>query len=242
MYVIFLLLLLGYYGVNFILNQQGIRKLKNVEISEKIRVKFYWEWILQRLIPVLAVFGICVFANITIYDIGLRELGFYYNTWFTIVTFVISGLILISILNQKYRHRLRDETTPNIKNEFEENISYSTLLNLIIPRSIKEKHLFFYVTLKESFSGELVLRGFLYYILQGIFPQISIITILIISSVVFGFLISYGGFVDILENTFYNVLFGCLFLVTNSIFPGIMFHFFIMYFGYPSFPVNEQNS
>jgi membrane protease YdiL (CAAX protease family) len=242
MYILFLLLILGYYTVTSILGIIEINRIKEAIISENVRVKLYLKGIIEGWIPAFAVLAICLLLNINLHDIGLRKLSFGFNIWFNTTTFVVSGILLALLINQIISYiasaRYREKIKAHLTKKSQDNHYGAVMNNIMVPRSKKEKHLFLYVSLTAGICEEVILRGFLYYILQMIFPNLTIIAILIISSIVFGALHSYQGINGVIKTTIIGALFGCIYLVSDSVIPGIIIHF-IMDFA-AAFSLSEE--
>ena len=231
MYIVFLFIILCYYAVLSFLAARKINKLKGKVISENIRIKLYSQSIIEGWIPALFVLLICLFSSIGFNDVGLGQLSFNYNIWFNLIIFVIVGVLLALLLYQIILYLVSEEYRKETKEEFakeaEESHYDAVMNNILIPRTKKEKQLFFGVSLTAGICEELVFRGFLFFIFQSIFPNLSIIVILIIASVIFGIFHSYQGFSGVIKTTLIGVLFGCLYVVTGSIIPGIILHFIV---------------
>jgi len=229
MYIIFLLLILGYFTVLSFFEARDIKKLKEMVITEKIRTKNYREGIILGWIPALVVLLICLFSSISFNDIGLRQLGLNYNIWFNVITLIISGgylaLMLYQMISYMASVKYREKAKEQLENASQKNNYNAIMNNIALPRSKKEKRLFFGLSLTAGISEEIVFRGFMFFILKAIFPDLSLIIVVIIISIIFGILHIYQGFSGIIKTALFGAFFGCLYLVTNSIFPGIILHF-----------------
>jgi membrane protease YdiL (CAAX protease family) len=231
MYIFFLLLLVAYLAVTSVLEARETKKLLKNPVTESIRHKCYTYLIVSGWVAVVAVAIMCFFANITPADIGLRLLDMNYNIWFNTITFVLCGglfavtlyQVICYLASKKYREAVRAKLADDgSKSHYDVVIG-----ELMIPRSKREKGLFFWMSATAGIGEEIVWRGFLFFLLQAIFPGVSIIIIILIASVIFGAGHSYQGLSGVIKTTAAGALLGCLFLVSGSLIPGILFHFFV---------------
>jgi membrane protease YdiL (CAAX protease family) len=203
MYVFYITILLVYYIIISAIGVRYVNKMKNITITERERIKNYKETIIEGWIPVLAVLIICIFSNISLKDIGLNIISFQYNIWFTVITLVISGMFLLLVLYQIISYlassKYREQAKTKFINDTAKNHYIALMSNLVIPRSKREKYFFFWLSLTAGIGEELVFRGFFYYILHTIFPDISSIMILVIVSVSFGLFHIYHGFSGVIK-------------------------------------------
>ena len=231
MYIPYLFLFIIYYIFFSVLGVKKTRMLKYSYISESTRIKYYTKAIIETLMPALMVFVICLFSDMGLADLGLRKMEFSYNVWFNAVTVSLSFLFSASLLfrmiacmfSEKHRYwAKRRYTTGFLFSHYEDIMN-----NLIIPHSKKQIFIYFLFSITGGICNEIVLRGFFYFILQSIFPNISMILILFLSSFAFGFLQSNLGFVGVIKTMFNSALLGFLYFVTGSVFPGMILHFLI---------------
>jgi membrane protease YdiL (CAAX protease family) len=229
MNIIFLLLILVYYAVGAILFVRKLYRFDDIVITEKIRTNLYKYTIIEGWIPALCIFVICTFSNIGINDIGLRLFYFKYNIWFNVIVLTIIGgysvLLIYQMISYMVSKKFREKAKEQLENGSQKSRQAAIVNSLFFPRTKMEKRLWFFVSLTAGFCEELVFRGFLFFILLTIFPNLSIIIVLIVGSVIFGHIHSYQGFSGIIKTTISGALFGCLYLATGSLIPGMIFHF-----------------
>jgi membrane protease YdiL (CAAX protease family) len=231
MNIFYIALIIVFYIINAVLEMRYIHKMKDTAITEMEKIKNYKESIIQSWIPVFAVIIICIFSTISFNDVGLRPISFQYNIWFTVITIVVSGsffvILLYQIISYLTSAKYREKVKTNLHNSAAKSHYDAVMNNIAIPRSRKEKQLFFWLALTAGFGEELVFRGFLYHNLHAIFTDISLIIIMLIGSITFGLLHIYQSFSGVIKTTILGALLGCLYLVTGSLIPGILLHFFI---------------
>lgn len=100
---------------------------------------------------------------------------------------------------------------------------YDQIVDSLIPRTSKEKQWFALTALAAGICEETVFRGFLFYLLIKVFPLSSISSVILVG-LLFGTAYFYQGIKGIFKTALLGILFGFLFLVTNSLFPCILLH------------------
>ena len=99
------------------------------------------------------------------------------------------------------------------------------MYNIVLPHTFKEKKYFFGICLTAGICEEIIFRGLLLYILQGLFPNLSIIIILVIAFMLFGIGHLYQGIGGIVKTALVGGILCCLYLVTNSLIICMVIHF-----------------
>jgi len=223
MYIFFLIAVIAYYAIISIRAVRETKRMLNVPVTEKTKVDGYIKSMILNWSGVLAVLVMCLLADISFEDVGFRQISFEYNIWFSAITLIICGLffafLLYQIICYFVSEKYREETKEKCANSLGDSL----------PRSKKEKTAWFGLSLSDGICEEIVLRGFLYFLLQAIFPNISIILVVVIASALFGIWHMDQGLQGSIRTAIYGALFGCLFLVTGSLIPGILLHFFCNY-------------
>ena len=113
MYIIFLIVLLIPFIVLIVQTVLG-KKTENTVVSEKTQCKGFIQSIAFLWSVTFGIFIMCLIGNISLEDIGFRQISFKYNVWFTTVTLALSGLALAyflfqlvaSLVSSKYREKL----------------------------------------------------------------------------------------------------------------------------------------
>ncbi|MCL2404380.1 MAG: CPBP family intramembrane metalloprotease [Defluviitaleaceae bacterium] len=159
----------------------------------------------------LALLIISLLLGISIYDIGFRSISLHQNTWVTTIALVLGGLytiiILISMLVLKYN---KDEPEVSL---------YS--------QTKKGRLTMLYTAATAGVCEEIIYRGFLFFLIQSIFSNIPTLLVLIVSSVIFGCVHVYQGASGIARTTVIGLIFGLLFLATDSLILPMFLHFLI---------------
>ena len=238
MHVFLLLLFLVYVLVMAIWGYLNAKKLIGKKFTENEKIKNYREDLIVGWIPVFVLIPICLFFKINLQDIGFRLINFNYNIWFTVITLVISICvfahfiiqIIAYLVSEKHREKIKTELLKP-ENEF--------MHNVMLPRNIKEKKYWFGISLTAGICEETIFRGLLLFLLQALFPNLSIVFIIIIASVIFGVEHLYQGITGIIKTTIGGIVFCCLYVVTNSLIIGIIGHFLMDFSS--AFLLREEN-
>ena len=224
MYIFLSVLFLAYVLFMAIWGYFDIKKYKDKTITENEKLKNYRDGIIIGWIPVFVLIPICIFFNIKPNDIGFRLIGFHYNFWFTSITIVICAGFLAFLLYQMISYLVSEKYREKIKVEIQKPEN-KFMYNVILPHTYKEKKYFFGICLTAGIVEEIVFRGFVLYILQGLFPDLSIVIILIIAFILFGIGHLYQGIGGILKTALVGGIICCLYLVTNSLIFCMVIHF-----------------
>ena len=229
MYILLFSLFLVYVFVMAIWGFLDIKKIKNKIPAEINKVKNYKEGIIIGWIPVMVFIPICLYLNISLNDLGFRLIKFNYNIWFTLITLVIFGSFLVITLFQMISYLISEKKRDEIRNQLlkpdQKNHYNDIMADIAIPRTFKEKKYFFGVALTAGICEEIIFRGLLLLILQALFPNLSILFIIIIACVIFGIGHLYQGVTGIIKTTIGGAVFCCLYIVTNSLIIGIIGHY-----------------
>jgi membrane protease YdiL (CAAX protease family) len=202
---------------------QRVIKLSKVPISERLCTKLkcgtYYQILGGLWGATLVVLIVCFIAGISFEDIGFRSISFNYGFWFTTVTLVLSGLLLAYGLRQMISSLVSAKFREAVEKQMEDSAA-----NAILPRSKKEKRIFVFLSFSAGVCEEIIYRGFLFFALYAMFPDISIFLVVLISGILFGISHLYQGLAAIISGVI-GALLMCLFLVTDSLILVILLHF-----------------
>jgi len=217
--IIFILLLILLTIVSPISGYQSVAKLKKNN-SEAKKIKFYrdsiiWLWILVFLVLLI----------IPLSDTGLHNIGFKWidlethslNQWIVYPTigfflFYLSYNIYLIIVFKSNRAR-RAKASKDIPKDF----------RIFFPITKKEKRVWSFVAISAGITEEIIYRGYLFYALGMIFPGLSLIYILLITTIIFGTGHIYLG-KEAIKSTLLGLIFGIFYIVFDSVFPIIIIH------------------
>ena len=221
MYLIILILLIGIGLINpSIALVKKIRKVSTSPSTEQSKIKGYifnfaWGFGLVLLFSML-----CLFADITFTDIGFREITQYQNIWFSTIILIIHVLFTIFTVYYIFTYLFN----PSLRKKENEDCE-SVWERTTFPHSKKERIYWLFTSLATSICDEFVFRGVLFFLLQAIFPNIPILVLLAVTSILFGIRHTNQGIKGVAANVYGGALLGSLFLVTGSLIPGMVMRF-----------------
>lgn len=227
MNIILCILLMLFYTYSVVIDIRDMKKYENTIITETARTKFYQECILYGWIPVFIIFVFVALTPLSLYDIGMRRITMSNINWLNIMIFGVFFIITITLLYQtvmylmseEYRRQLEEQ----VKNSQQKH--YERTIDLLIPRSIKEKKYFFLTSLTAGIGEEIVWRGTILFLLEDIFPAMHMVGVVLIASALFGLCHCYQGMRGVIKTGIGGIFFMLLYLVTDSLFFGIVLHF-----------------
>ena len=236
MYIVFLSLLFVLIAIFLLVAALSEKKYKNVVITEKIKCRGYYQSITLLWSFVLVVFIMCFIGSISLADIGLRGVSFNYNIWFTAITLILSGLLIIFFSYQT----ILLLTSAKAKEDAKKQIATNEGAGQSLPRTKKEKWLFSLLSLSAGICEEIIFRGFLVFILQAIFPDFSIFLVVLITSAVFGIFHLYQGLQGVIKTGIFGAFLMCLVLVTDSLIIAMLLHFLLDFSS--TFLISEEHA
>jgi hypothetical protein len=92
-----------------------------------------------------------------------------------------------------------------------------------LPITPKEKRAWTLVSISAGITEEILYRGYLFYALAIVFPNLSLIYILFITTVIFGIGHLYLG-KEVIKSTILGLIFGIFYIVFDSVIPVIIVH------------------
>jgi len=209
-----------------IIGYRNSKILIGKKYTKNEKIKNYREDLIVGWIPVFVLIPICLFFKINLQDVGFRIINFNYNIWFTVITLVISVGVFAHFIIQIIAYSVSEKHREKIKTELlkpENEFMY----NVMLPHNIKEKKYWFCISLTAGICEEIIFRGLFLFILQGLFPNLSIVFIIIIAIILFGLGHLYQGIGGVIKTALVGAIFTCLYLVTDSLFLVIFLHFII---------------
>lgn len=126
----------------------------------------------------------------------------------------IGALILFVFFSKKVRSKVSSVLA-------DESIQF------LIPKTLGERLLFFLVAITAGFCEEIIFRGVMVYYLSNLSFDLSMVTIGIISSVLFGIIHLYQGWKGVLQTTYLGGIFFFLFVATGNLWIPIVLHFIV---------------
>lgn len=219
--VIFFILIVSLsiiYPITGYIQQKKLKK--SISDGGYNKIKWYRETIIWSWIPVLLIILLIPLSNMTLKSIGVKWINIgtpSLNNW---IVYSLIGLYLLyllyniySIIVLKYSKKSRTITATKIPEDF----------RIFLPITKREKSTWDFVAISAGITEEIIYRGYLFYALGIIFPNISLILILLISSIIFGIGHIYQG-KEAIKPTIIGFVFGVFYIVFNSIIPIIIIH------------------
>lgn len=102
---------------------------------------------------------------------------------------------------------------------------YDRVVNGLIPRTRREKGYFSATALAAGVCEEIVFRGFLLYLLRRIFLEASLFLLAALAGLGFGAAHFYQGVKGVIKTVLLGILFGFLYISTDSLFVCMAVHF-----------------
>ena len=232
MSIVLLVILIAFQTVVSVTDARDIKRQIVTDITEQMRLKFYKETIIWGWIPVGIIFLFVTFSSMSWQDIGFRSIALSDYKWLNIAVLIIAGLMAVTLICQIamffFSKKYRKETAEMIADKINSGNHYDKVtLGLVIPHTLKEKVWYFFVSLTAGIYEEINLRGCIMFLLSDIFPDMHIAVIGIIAALLFGFFHCYQGLSGVVKTSIAGMLFVALYLVTDSIVPGIILHFLV---------------
>ncbi|MGY2613863.1 CPBP family intramembrane glutamic endopeptidase [Bacillus pretiosus] len=97
----------------------------------------------------------------------------------------------------------------------------------MLPNNYREIILWIFICITAGVTEELLFRSFMMNYLSQLFPALSIIGVLVISSIIFGLAHFYQGWKGIVGTTILGFMLGRVYVATGSIYPSIIIHMLI---------------
>jgi len=226
MYIIFLAVLAIYNVLLPLFFAWKNRNTLPVPATEEARIKGYIEIIILGWGSALVVLLLCLFAGISFYDIGLREISLAPNIWVTVITFILCGIYMLAYIGETIAYLVN----PKYREEQKETLAKrhpNGSVNKLLPRSKTERKYWVFVSLTAGICEEIIFRGFLFYFLQAVFPNMPILFVVVVSSTVFGIAHAYQGIRGMRNTALVGALHGVLFLATGSLILPMFMHFIV---------------
>jgi membrane protease YdiL (CAAX protease family) len=219
--VIFIIMMISLsivYPISGYIQQKKLKK--RISDGGYNKIKWYRDTIIWSWIPVLLILLLIPLSNMTLGNIGIKWINIgtlLLNNW---IKYSLVGLYFIyfsynvySIIVLKYSKKSRSIAAASIPDNF----------RIFFPITKREKRTWDFVAISAGITEEIIYRGYLFYALGIIFPNISLILILLISTIAFGIGHIYQG-KEAIRPTLIGFIFGIFYIVFNSIIPIIIIH------------------
>lgn len=184
------------------------------------KIEWYKESMLMSWAPTLVIVITTLLCGFSLKDLGFSRIIIeptHVNIWVTyssiLVFLAYLGYNIYSIVLLRLSKESRQES---IKQLPEDIIAF-------LPVNKMERKAWTLVSITAGISEEIQYRGYLFFAIPLLFPQLSIWLVLLISSILFGIGHIYQG-KSAIRPTLAGLLFGFLYIAFNSIIPIIILH------------------
>lgn len=195
-------------------------EMRRIRTGHLNRVKWYASSILGTLIPSLIFLGALLFWGEPLSAVGLKNVrfnGLNWSHWIAIPLLVVSILYVLyniySLVILAVNPAAREQAAKSIPPGFTQ----------LLPVSLKEKGLWIAVSTNAGITEEFLFRGMFFFLLVTVFPELHPLLIVLISSVLFGLGHIYQG-MESVKTFLLGLFFGTLYLLFDSILPGMLIH------------------
>ncbi len=218
---IFLIILLTIvYPISGYLQYKKLKKNTSKDKNQKL--KEYRDIILWSWVPLLIILLSMPLSGIGLNDLGIKSIDLNnssLNKWIIFPAIGLYGIYLLyniySILVLKFNKKVRIGLAKKMPKDYK----------AFLPITKEEKRTWGFVAISAGITEEIVYRGYLFFSLSVLFPNLSIFIILLISTLIFGIGHIYQGRESI-KPTLIGLFFGFFYIVFNSIIPIILLHIF----------------
>ncbi|MDN4503637.1 CPBP family intramembrane metalloprotease [Alteromonadaceae bacterium BrNp21-10] len=183
-----------------------------------LRIRVYRETMLHIWVPVLVLLLLVTNNVISLGDIGWRWQWNLANQLASVGLVALSAYFLYSIGQVKRNLNLH----PEIRKQF-------TFIQWFMPSSKREfRYVFFGVSVSAGICEELLFRGYLISLLNGVMPTYASV---LLSSLAFGLMHIYQGPLNVLRTASLGGILAGLYLLTDSIVIPIILHVLLDMYG-----------
>ncbi len=198
-----------------------IKKLKkNLELGTANKVKFFKETILWSWLPIFLIALLLLLTEMSLWDIGIKWIDISSSS---LNIGIIYSLIGLSLLYLGYNIYLIILFRTNDKSRKKTAATIQKDSQVFLPKTKQEKKVWRFLALSLGTTEEIVYRGYFFYALTFVFPELSIFYILLIVTIMFGLGHIYQG-KGAIQPTILGLFFGIFYIVFGSILPVIILH------------------
>jgi len=218
-FIILIVILTIFYPIS---GHYEIKKLKKsiADGDNNKKIKFYHETIFWSWIPVILIFLLLLISGISVDSIGIKWIQIDTSSLSTWVIYPTIGFYIFYLLYNIYliiifksNKKSRAKATKSIPDDFK----------WFFPITQREKRVWSLVSISAGITEEIVYRGYFFYALAIFFPNLSLIYILLITTLIFGIGHIYLG-KEVIKSTILGLIFGIFYIVFDSVIPVIIIH------------------
>ncbi len=218
-FIVLLMILTIYLPVS---GRKEIEKVKKgiADGDYSKRLEFYYSTIFWPWLPVLLIFSLIPMSGISLDSLGIRWINIDTSSLSKWIIYPTIGFYVLYLLYNVYSiiiFKTNKESRAKIANSIPEDSRW------VLPVTQKEKRVWTLLSISAGTTEEIIYRGYLFYTLAVVFPGLSILQILFISTLIFGIGHIYLG-KEAIKSTMLGLVFGIFYIVFNSLIPVIIIH------------------
>ena len=218
-FIILLIILTIIYPIS---GSKDVKKLKKsiADGGTNKKVKFYHETIFLSWIPTLLIFLLIPISDVSLADIGLKWIQIDTSSLYKWVVIPVIGLYLFHLFQNIYSI-IVFKTNKEKRSKVAKDIPYE--FRWFLPITKKEKRAWSYVSISAGITEEIIYRGYFFFALEIIFPVLNLISILFITTLIFGIGHIYLG-KEVIKPALLGLVFGIYYIAFASVIPIIIIH------------------
>jgi len=197
------------------------KKLKiNIIKDPSSKIGWYRETIILSWIPIVLIILLIPLSGFTLQNLGFRKIDLNISGFPKGVSVTVSVLYLLYFIYNLYsliilglNKKSRTNAAKQIPDDFK----------IYLPGNPKERKVWDLVAITAGITEETIYRGYLFFGLSLLFPNLPLFIILLISTILFGIGHIYQG-VEAIKPTLIGLVFGLFYIVLDSIWPLIVLH------------------
>lgn len=220
--IIFIILLIALIVLYPILGVKVIKKLKKsyVDGDTNRKVIFYREQIFWSWIPLFLIFLLIPISGVNLADIGLKWNPTNISSLSKWIVYPVIGFYLLHLFQNIY-HIIVFKTNNKKREKIAEGIADD--FKWFLPITKKEKRVWNYLSISAGITEEILYRGYFFFALAIIFPALNLVSILLVTTLIFGIGHIYLG-KEVIKSTLLGLFFGIYYIVFDSVIPVIIIH------------------
>jgi uncharacterized protein len=191
------------------------------------RLRYYKKTLLCCWIPAGIIGLFILFWRVSAADVGIDWIKLNdspFGKWGTYAILIVFSLLFLLHIYQI----IMAKASVAFRNKLA-SIKLPAEVGMMLPHTERERKYWLFISTSAALIEELVYRGFLLFLLAGIFPGLSVYLCILISSILFGLAHTYQGPVGVLKTGTVGLLFALIYVCTGSLLPGILLHFIMDY-------------
>ena len=212
------LLYVAVYPISGFYQTRLLRKSNKAGVRDKslwYRQSMLWSWI-----PTLIIISVLIFDGYSLDSLGLDYINpgkHGLKGWIVILTLISYILYLCYLVYNIIAIRFDKEKRRDYADKIPDELLFA------LPVTKKEKREWKLLSLSAGITEEIQYRGYLFFAMQLLFPDISIWIVLAVSSAVFGIGHIYQR-KEVYKPLLAGIYFGFLYIVLGSVIPVIIVH------------------